>query len=1251
MQYDPSRSRTTRLTGGVLAVLLALPCAMAAPKAGAKPPSFAGARWIWHQGAGEAAGTWYFRKRFFFPAGKVVKTARVAITCDNLWTLHVNGKQIGQNDAAANSWRRPQAVDATHVLVSEENAISVEGGNTIPGPAGLLVKLIVEFKDGGTYELVSDGAWESSGMLEKGWTENRFPGGEHWTPATVIAPYGSAPWGKVAVHVPKPPPQDIDYPNETEFAGQAFDAGTVFLSESAGGSGYAQYARASKPNRYFTRAYMELDAPMPAALGRKLWSLIPCKPDGAKTLLVDAGAKGSIGSPTVSFDGRTVYFTMAKEGEPFFHIYAIDADGRNLRQVTDGPFQDYDPVELPDGRIAFSSTRIGHREEYHAKYASSIFVCNPDGTNIRPITYHIGADREPRVMADGSLVFVRMDNFMERAKVEVHLHQTRGDGTAGQVAIGAGRGGIRLGRAAASESGYHLLRHYGVGSPAPMPDGRVAAIGYRLGKTSLVTSADVKGASLGGEFVPFDMSALPDGRLLCTAGWKSKILLFDPADASVKEIVTARALGVRDLHSVASLHPRRRPHGMPSFVNEKADRALRKTGFLYCQDARNTQHVSADTTRIKAIRVYQGKPLTLDPTQTIYAHIGTVGVELGTIPLAEDGSFYVEVPADRALALQAVDGEGRAVINELSWIYARPGERRSCVGCHADSRAAPPMAVTSRATQSKPLKLLGQGNPHRFRANSASLGGIVNLQFDKFREIGAINLYDRENHDEISMAQRLGALRDRAGVPALVKLLQNPSPETRCAAAIALSACGDRGAAAPLKEALKDANPAVVNAAAAALEHLTGSPAGGSDWAAMEAALIAKLTSLEKQTVHMALEALGHIGGERGVAAIRGYLAAHPRDELRVSLAAIRSLGYLEDRAAVPLLVGIAGTNLVESAKKGYSESGGTQGPVYLAGTAIESLGRIGGSDAEAALIGLFRNAGDFQHYTRKTGAHGWLQGVNASLIYFRLLEALERMDSKLSDDLVGKVIVSIPCDKDRGLLYELDSYEKLTARAIQRCGKADAVAEACLSVLGDPTAAEAIDAELIAAVSQSPHAQGHIRKLSNQSRAAQVLSIVCDDLTYADRIRELLKKFRSDAPSENRSYCCFMLTRGLGKMGDRGSVGLFMDMLVNDPTETALGLHPAPNHILYKGWRPFHRPVAAWALGQLKAREASDTLLAIVNDLDNASSTREQAALALGLVGDTSKLAELQAISVEYPEIATRRAMLQAIERLSKTP
>jgi hypothetical protein len=46
--------------------------------------------------------------------------------------------------------------------VIEKNAIAIEGTNTVLGPAGLLVKLTVEFEDGTTFELVSDKTWIST---------------------------------------------------------------------------------------------------------------------------------------------------------------------------------------------------------------------------------------------------------------------------------------------------------------------------------------------------------------------------------------------------------------------------------------------------------------------------------------------------------------------------------------------------------------------------------------------------------------------------------------------------------------------------------------------------------------------------------------------------------------------------------------------------------------------------------------------------------------------------------------------------------------------------------------------------------------------------------------------------------------------------------------------------------------------------------------------------------------------------------
>ena len=1236
---------------GVLFAIAAAGTVFAASK-----PSLDGAAWVWDTKAGQKAGTWYFQKSFEFPAGEKPKKAYVIITCDNEWTLFVNGTKVGRNDPGPDSWRRPQQVDVAKHLVIERNAIAIEGTNTIPGPSGLLAKLMVEFEDGKAFQLTTDGTWISTDKPDKGWTDNGFIAGDNWEKVNVLGKYGMKPWGRPDIgskapprkRAPKPAPV-VETADDKELANPIYQAGVVFVGSEVS-------LKVNKQPIYYqpirgTRGYFEMDPMTPAALGRQLWSLVPLRPDGKKTLLCDAG-KGTIGSPSVSFDGKTVYFTMVKGGEAYYHIYKIDMTGTgpkapgekdSIVQVTSGPFHDYDPIELPDGRIAFSSTRLGSREEYHAKYASSLFTCDPDGKNIRPLTYHIVADREPRVMADGSLVFIRTDNFLERAKVEVHLHQTRLDGTAGQVIIGPGRKGVRLDRNVAAEPHMNWLRKFGIGSPAPMTDGRVAAINQK----GLVDSASPTGRLIGNGFKPYDLSPLPDGRLLCTSTKRNQIIVFDPKTKSKRALFT-----MNGIHSVVHLGKREKPPAMPSMVKPEWERRVDKTGYLYCQNVLSTQHTAADTKRIKAVRVYTGRPFTLEPTKSIYEHIGTVGVELGTVPIEEDGSFYVEVPADRPLALQAIDGEGRAVINELSWIYTRPGEQRGCVGCHAPIGTAPGLAGI-KAMRSKPLKLIGQGEPHRFRANNGANGGIVNLQLDKFREVVAINLNEVPDDASLSTIRRLGILRNRSAVPVLVKALKDKRPEMRCAAALSLSACGNREAVKPLMELLQDPNYTVVRAATCALEHLTGNPKGGTDWPAIETALIQKVSGNDQQDVHMAIEALGHVGGDAGKKAIRDYLQKNPNGELRILMAAIRSLGYLQDREAIPALVAIMNAQLNKAGKGGWGEGGFRQKPTYLSATAAEALGRIGGADVEKEILASLGKLGNYESHVMFTGEHGWLRSAQASPVYFRMLEALDRAESKGAGPHAAKLVESLQSDKDRGLLYELDTYEKLVGRVIERSGKMDDVVEACFAVLGEPsppaTGAVQVDPALKAAVSKAPHNEKHIRRHTAQSRAAQVMSIVCNDAKYADRIRAVLLNYRAQKPSETRSWTCFMLTRTLGRLGDAESMDLFIEMLEKDPTEASLGLNPPPAHIIYKAWRPFYRPAAAWSLGQMKAKKAVPALLAAVQNLDNASSTREQAAIALGLIGDKSVLSKMKEIGEDYPEITTRRALLEAVIKMSE--
>jgi len=79
--------------------------------------------------------------------------------------------------------------------------------------------------------------------------------------------------------------------------------------------------------------------------------------------------------------------------------------------------------------------------------------------------------------------------------------------------------------------------------------------------------------------------------------------------------------------------------------------------------------------------------------------LGTIGADgpwdmrriLGTVPVESDGSAMFTVPANTPITLQPLDSESKALQVMRSWFTAMPGETLSCVGCHEEPNAAPPM--------------------------------------------------------------------------------------------------------------------------------------------------------------------------------------------------------------------------------------------------------------------------------------------------------------------------------------------------------------------------------------------------------------------------------------------------------------------------------------------------------------------------------------------------------------------------------
>ncbi len=65
----------------------------------------------------------------------------------------------------------------------------------------------------------------------------------------------------------------------------------------------------------------------------------------------------------------------------------MDADGGNIRQLTNHPATDYDPRWLPDGSgILFTSDRSGN---------SDIYLLNLADNTLQQLTFHPAEDRAP----------------------------------------------------------------------------------------------------------------------------------------------------------------------------------------------------------------------------------------------------------------------------------------------------------------------------------------------------------------------------------------------------------------------------------------------------------------------------------------------------------------------------------------------------------------------------------------------------------------------------------------------------------------------------------------------------------------------------------------------------------------------------------------------------------------------------------------------------------------------------------------
>ncbi|MEE8452764.1 MAG: HEAT repeat domain-containing protein [Thermoguttaceae bacterium] len=488
--------------------------------------------------------------------------------------------------------------------------------------------------------------------------------------------------------------------------------------------------------------------------GRNLYVLRPPTPDGKVTPLTQF-EDGYVAEHELSWDGSHVIFSYRGQEDPWWQIYRINVDGSGLTQLTTGPYHHVGPAYLPDGRIVMATSRVGIRDEYHGYPCTALWVMDADGSDLHPIATNIGRDNEPAILHDGRIVFSRLEVFYSRNKTELTLHAAHADGTQDVVLYGPERRpfwrALNHGPRTPADGQEAPLTHrvLRMTQPQPMPDrqniivvtqGGLTLIGPRRDTETIISPDNLTRAYT----TPFP---LPDGTVLCASTLKESdrkkvdlgLYLLNPATQAVELVYNDP--------TTADFEPRPiMARRVPVVQAHKADRHT-YSGQFVCTSVFNTQEKDVPE-RGRLVRLVEGVPMvarhsTHTNEQPVWKnHGGTFARVLGTAPLAPDGSFNVEVPADRLMHFQVLDSDRRVLGNQLTWIYPRPGEQKSCVGCH-EKPGTTTRANNPLATHYPPVKFLPTGDEFTYRAKAWFKGHLPPEIEERTRTVRSVNLLGR----------------------------------------------------------------------------------------------------------------------------------------------------------------------------------------------------------------------------------------------------------------------------------------------------------------------------------------------------------------------------------------------------------------------------------------------------------------------------------------------------------------------------
>jgi hypothetical protein len=434
--------------------------------------------------------------------------------------------------------------------------------------------------------------------------------------------------------------------------------------------------------------------------------------------------------------------------EELSHLYEVNVDGSGLRQLTNSAYHaDQEPTYLPNGDIVFVSDRSNFGSQCAGALEQdnmilNLYRCDAEGRNLRALSNNKDFDRHPRVMDNGQLLFLhweyqerhlwnthtlwtcRPDGSMTDAIFKQHIEsgpmslrearQIRG--TDQLVAIACGHHNFDQGAIFLCDYGQGInepkaMRNLtpgvsstegGYGAAKPVPEGGVPDGGghymypYPLSEQSFLAAYSYKRPEnlTGQNFALYYVDV-----------WGNKELIHRDRRLSVAHVTplrrTPRPPLLKELPHPSAAAPRH---------------AVAIVGDVY------SGWPEAKRGAVKYLRIAQKVPWPCVPDETkacgfndlhwmpaAWEHVlglwdwGHARV-IGTVPVEADGSAHFKVPADQTVYFQALDENFVEVRRMRSNVTFPAGETRACIGCHESQAVAPPAqrSITTLALRRAP---------------------------------------------------------------------------------------------------------------------------------------------------------------------------------------------------------------------------------------------------------------------------------------------------------------------------------------------------------------------------------------------------------------------------------------------------------------------------------------------------------------------------------------------------------------------